>query len=140
MKPRGRYFPIKDDGKKRIIIQESKHGNDYYDASTQAAADASLLKIFKSNYEMGYYESGAVEDLEKEVAELELQAKPLPPGLSQAHYKIQEDAAKKLKSTKQDLAQAQEDAALMVRAKKGDVEAVAEFLWKRKDGEYEDVR
>lgn len=135
-----RFFVIPNDDKKRIIIQEGKHGNDYYDASTQADADASLLKIFKSNDDVGYYEYDGIHELEAEVAELEKQAQTLPPGLSQAHYKIQEDAKRNLISKKRDLAQAKADAELMKRAKKGDVEAVAEFLWKRRDGEYEGIR
>ena len=130
---------IKDDGKKRIIVQRCKHGNEYFDASTQAAADASFLKMFRDNREYGFYNYVAERpaELEKKIAEMEAQTTPLPEGLPAAHYKLAEEALKKLTRTKRELADAVEQAALLERADAGDVESVKEFLRNREHGEYE---
>lgn len=135
----GWYFAIKDDGQKRIIIRKDKHEDDYYDASTQDAANASFLKIYEVN-KMWYKYSTSVEEHEKEIARLEIEAKPLPEGLAPALQMVQQAAAKKLVTKKRELEAAKQFSELLVKAEQGDVEAVKEVLWKRKDGEYEGIR
>lgn len=134
-------FLAKDDGKKRIIVRKTKDQVDYYDASTQEAIDEALRKIFDNTKRAGYYTyiPNRPGELEKEVAELETLAKPLPPGLAPAHYKIKEDADKKLTNAKRSLDHAKIAADLYRLADAGEISAIRAFLWQRMDYEYESI-
>ena len=128
-------FTVPTDGTKRIIIQKCKHGDRYFDASTQKAANAAVKKMFDNNCEMEFYGylKERVTDLQAEIKKIEEAAKPLPAGLSAAHYKLTEEAQKKLTSKRRELVTAEAELFLFEKAKAGEIDAIKELLNQRND-------
>ena len=120
-----------------LLILKGKHGNHYFHIGSEMDREKTLIEIFKINEENGYYSFYSMDEYTRRIAEKQLLlARMQDPEVSDLVDKNKiEHITREIRHYKWE----KEDALLYESAKAGNIGAIKQFVWQRRDSEYEEL-